>query len=45
MPRNSLGHYEQLTVPLPSSGDWRLDVTTRTSDVDATTTTFTVPVR
>lgn len=41
----TLGHYEQLTVPLPQSGRWRLQLTTRTSDIDATTTVFTFRVR
>ncbi|MCW2605655.1 MAG: hypothetical protein JWO60_348 [Frankiales bacterium] len=44
LPRKSLGHYEQLTVPLSSKGRWRLEIRTRTSDIDTTTTSFTVPV-
>lgn len=45
VPHDTLGHYEQLTVPLTEAGRWRLELTTRTSDIDATTTSFTVPVR
>lgn len=45
IPRDSLGHYERLRVPLPSAGTWQLAVTTRTSDIDAYTTRFTVQVR
>jgi copper transport protein len=45
VPRDSLGHYEQLRVALPASGDWRLDLFTRTSDIQSTTSTFTIPVR
>lgn len=44
IPRKNLGHYEQLTVPLSSKGRWRLEIRTRTSDIDTSTTTFTVPV-
>jgi copper transport protein len=42
---DTLGHYEQLRVPLPYAGQWRLDLTTRTSDIDSYTTTFTFRVR
>jgi copper transport protein len=42
---DSLGHYERLRVALPSAGTWQLAVTTRTTDIDATTTRFTVRIR
>jgi copper transport protein len=42
---DSLGHYERLQVGLPSSGTWQLAVTTRTTDIDAHTTRFTVRIR
>lgn len=45
VPRDTLGHYEQLKVPLPDAGQWRLLLTTRTSDVDAPTTSFTFRIR
>ncbi len=45
VPRDTLGHYEQLKVPLPDSGEWRLVLTTRTSDIDAPSTSFTVRIR
>jgi copper transport protein len=45
VPRDSLGHYEQLKVPLPDPGQWRLVLTTRTSDIDAPSTSFTVRIR
>ncbi len=41
----SLGHYEQTSVVLPYPGEWRLELITRTSDVDAATRIFTVRVR
>jgi copper transport protein len=43
--RDTLGHYERLRVALPSAGTWQLAVTTRTTDIDSTTTRFTVRVR
>ncbi|MEX2291457.1 MAG: copper resistance protein CopC [Mycobacteriales bacterium] len=45
VPPDSLGHYEQLKVPLPDPGQWRLLLTTRTSDVDAPATSFTFRIR
>lgn len=45
LPRDTLGHYERLRVPLPSPGTWRLTLTTRVSDIDSYTTQFTVRVR
>jgi copper transport protein len=45
VPRDTLGHYEQLKVPLPDAGQWRLDLTTRTSDIDTSTTTFVIRIR
>ena len=45
LPRESLGHYEKLRVPLPSPGTWTLALTTRTSDIDSYTTQFIVQVR
>jgi copper transport protein len=45
VPRDTLGHYEQLKVPLPEPGEWRLVLTTRTSDIDAPSTSFTVRIR
>lgn len=41
----SLGHYEQKSVVLPYPGNWRLEVITRTSDIDATTKVFPLRVR
>ncbi len=43
--RTSLGQYERLRVTLPTAGTWQLYVTSRTSDIDAVTTRFTVRVR
>jgi copper transport protein len=45
VPQDTLGHYEQLKVPLPDAGQWRLDLTTRTSDIDTSTTTFVIRIR
>jgi copper transport protein len=45
VPRDTLGHYEQLKVPLPDPGEWRLVLTTRTSDIDAPSTSFTIRIR
>jgi copper transport protein len=45
VPRKSLGHYEELHVPLPASGTWRLELVTRTSDVDSHTTVLTFRLR
>lgn len=45
LPRESLGHYEALRVPLTAPGTWQLELTTRTSDVTAHTTVLTVRVR
>ncbi len=45
VPRDTLGHYAQLKLPLPDPGQWRLVLTTRTSDIDAYSTTFTIRVR
>lgn len=39
------GHYEVAGVTLPVPGVWQLAVTTQTSDIDATTTLFTVTIR
>lgn len=44
-PRDTLRHYEQLKVPPPDPGEWRLLLTTRTSDVDAPTISFTFRIR
>ncbi|SNT33628.1 copper resistance CopC/CopD family protein [Rhodococcoides kyotonense] len=41
----SPGHYEVAGVTLPVPGLWQLAVTTQTSDIDATTTLFTVRIR
>jgi copper transport protein len=45
VPHSSLGHYEDLNVVLPYAGEWRLELTTRTSDVDAVTEVFGFEVR
>lgn len=45
LPRKSLGHYEQPRALLEQGGDWRLEVVVRTSEIDSTTTTQTVPFR
>ena len=43
--RKSLGHYETLRLAVPYRGTWRLDVTVRTSDIDAETATLTTTFR
>jgi copper transport protein len=43
--RKSLGHYETLRLAVPYRGTWRLDVTVRTSDIDAETATITTTFR
>ena len=43
--RDTLGHYERLRVPLPAAGTWVLTLTTRTSDIDSTSTRFPVRIR
>ncbi len=45
VPHESLGHYEQTRVVLPFKGSWRIELTTRTSDIDSTTRAFTFRVR
>ncbi|HEU0101351.1 MAG TPA: copper resistance protein CopC [Mycobacteriales bacterium] len=43
--RNSLGHYEDLTVVLPATGTYTLTLQVRSSDVDSYPTVQSVPVR
>jgi copper transport protein len=41
----SLGHYEAKSIVLPFPGQWRLELLTRTSDINAETSVFTIRVR
>lgn len=42
--RTGPGVYEAIDTQLPVAGDWRLDITVRTSDIDSTTVQLDVPV-
>ncbi|MDV7136789.1 copper resistance CopC/CopD family protein [Williamsia muralis] len=45
MVRTDAGQYETLNLSLPTAGTWKFELTTQTSDIDSTTTVFTVRIR
>lgn len=45
VPLESLGHYEDLNVPISEGGRWQLTLLTRTSDIDVVPTVFDLHIR